>query len=414
MDDQNDNLPAELHSDGELSEDSLFEWDGEEWVPVEHDPFYGFDEPQEWIEPPRQIYPPPRRTRNVEPEAPTHPVTSEPRIDIHKVVAGLIVGVVVCLFFFVIRDSDEKSLSYSGATFTARPSPTSIVATATPSPAMFYADCDVPIPYPAYILTVWNAIIAIASDGSIEPCLWKTVDEGMIYPQMSADGQETYIMRFGRVLVYDAGSSEIRYLENLSGIPLYHFDLSPDDTRVVYERNGMLHIYDLQTGNTTDFSPPPELRLYLSYPVWSPDGRDIYFASRSQIARVSADWTDYQVIYEDESPTVTYRDLAVSDDGERIAAVHSSSVSRRATELLVLDNATGDVRRIITGGHNTLGSPQWSADGEHIVIIEIPDDAEYPLIAIYDMDGAMTTPINSQEPAMNAMTSFDLWYGTEE
>lgn len=32
---------AEVNQDGELTEDSLYEWNGDEWVPVEHEPYSG-------------------------------------------------------------------------------------------------------------------------------------------------------------------------------------------------------------------------------------------------------------------------------------------------------------------------------------------------------------------------------------
>ncbi|MEQ8676061.1 MAG: hypothetical protein RLP44_01890 [Aggregatilineales bacterium] len=420
----------EPHTDGELSEDALFEWDGQDWVSVEHDPFYGFDEPQEWIEPPRQIYPPPRPMRNVEEYV--APVEKESRFASLKVFGGVLIAMFAFIMFLsnqqggdnrtvsqVVRGSATPTRSVTATpsptpTNTASPQPPTLIPSATstrippPTPVPQFADCNVPIVYTAYVMVTGSFVTVSGLSRTTEICLWAKIDAVMVNPQLANDGQHLYFLASGRVFVHSIRSDETRALNNMS-ISSNHFDLSPDNTHIVYEDDGMLHIYDLLTERNSSF-PPPAGSIQIGFPVWSPDGQDIYFSSGSQLARVSADGTDYQVLYEDESPSVNFYDLAVSDDGEKIAALYSTTFSSDATSLLVLNNATGDVRHFVR--YSPLSNPQWLPTGEHIVVMEERFTSSFtPQVLTFNLGGDLVRVMQSLHPESWVLSGFDIWDG---
>lgn len=446
---QHDDEIFEPHTDGELSEDALFEWDGQEWVSVEHDPFVGYDEPQEWIEPPREVDPASEYTRIIDPDAffdsgvqynYNATVNEQSRYlqTALKVLGGLVA--LAFIFFFVNNEANDNALGNTGAlisTATASaPSPLTQVAslgngqstatssqtpirtatsTRTPRPtrAPVYQSCYALLPQPAYIFTSNNRIFVRSLNDMQNTCLLTSIGQDASDPQLSSDGTQLYFLASGRIRMMNVITDESRILNNFVEGGIQHFDLSPDDTRLVYERDEMLFIYDLQTGNITDFSQIPDLQP-MHFPVWSADGRDIYFSSGSQIVRVSADGSDYQVMYANRGQYAQFYDLAVSDDGERLAVVYRPSNSLSGKGLLMMDMVSWFSREIIADGQNDISDPHWLDGHNEIAVMEMLDSAESPRIAIYAPFGSTTTVLNSLEPAMNAMTGFDLWYGSEE
>jgi Tol biopolymer transport system component len=128
-------------------------------------------------------------------------------------------------------------------------------------------------------------------------------------------------------------------------------------------------------------------------PVWSPDGKYLYFASNRRgnmnFWRVSVDEKTGRQLGEPESvsmPSKYSRHLAISRDGKRLSYVRYESNSN--LQSLAFDPKTlktvGDANWI-TRGNIEISNPQLSPDGEHF-LIRNPDNVQEDLV-IFDRDG---------------------------
>ncbi len=149
------------------------------------------------------------------------------------------------------------------------------------------------------------------------------------------------------------------------------FDISPDGRRVVYSAydnqlgTGDLYVHDLTTDVRTrlTFDAASE-----EFPVWSPDGRTVYYLSTaSDVAEIRA--------LEPEGrgdPVTVYADSAlsaisdVSPDGTRIAFVAevSEGIDEEQAYVMDLDGEAAPVRIDPTAGSSM--AARFSADGRWI------------------------------------------------
>ena len=156
-------------------------------------------------------------------------------------------------------------------------------------------------------------------------------------------------------------------------------------------RDHALYVIDSETGDILrkiEFkSPLPPLDQAFS-PVFSPDGRLIYFSAAWHITR-----DIYSVEVESGKVTNLTKDSrfdtapAVSPDGARIAYVGQDGDFQH---LFMLDLATGQKEQLIFGRFND-SSPSWSEDGSKLAYVS---DAEDNIWNLWVLD--LKTTISSQ------------------
>ena len=156
-------------------------------------------------------------------------------------------------------------------------------------------------------------------------------------------------------------------------------------------RDHALYIINAETGDILrkiEFEAPlPQLDQAFS-PVFSPDGKFIYFSAAWHITRDL-----YSIELENRKITNLTKDPrfdtapAVSPDGAKIAYVGQDGDFQH---LFMLDSATGDKRQLTFGRFND-SSPSWSEDGATLIYVSDADDNIWNL---YSLD--LKTMISSQ------------------
>jgi tricorn protease len=130
-----------------------------------------------------------------------------------------------------------------------------------------------------------------------------------------------------RMLVADAGGGSPRVV--LPGLDYTYPALSPDRRSVALvgttdPRSGGLHLRVARIGaEPKQVAPDPAL----DRPTWSPDGRQIAFASGSRVIAVRPDGSDRRVVVELAGRMI--REVAWSPDGKRIAFTTGGPITPR-------------------------------------------------------------------------------------
>lgn len=413
MTDPNDNLRDDITSDGELSEDSLFEWDGEEWVPVEHKPYTGFglgrwypDDPSvfemDWT------------------DGRPSPNTCNPRIKFipkQIVLRGLAFLVIFIVFVAVIlnvEDDQPWGASLSSSRVTQTPTRTHApTATATGTIIPFSTICPGDFSAPsAYIFASANRIFAQMTRDSHQLCSLLAFGEMDRDPRLSADGQRLFYRIRSQIRYYDLELYRDFAVVSSTVGDIQYYDLSPDSRRLTYVVNGMLHLRDLNTNATFNYRQLAN-QTPVTYPVWSPDGSEILFTASSQIARVAIDGSDYSVIYDNPTDYPHQSMVAWSPDGSQIASLYAASPGSEHRGLLVMNRDGTNVREIIPAGDALISNPQWLADGQQIAVLQRDSADADVMIAIYDLEGTLVSRVEPRYPIDIRTSGFQIWYGSE-
>jgi Tol biopolymer transport system component len=196
-----------------------------------------------------------------------------------------------------------------------------------------------------------------------------------------------------------------------------------------------IEVADLATGATRLVAASPVAGTeYVEYigPRWSPDGTHIVFTVMrypvpptdenilgSSIATVAADGSDGDAprVLTDPAMFGNYPDW--SPDGERIVLstypLGSFPQTTKATNLyMIAPDGTGLTQVTRFGENDTRATqPTWTPDGQRIVFTDIERDPSDPyrrLVALIDADGSDLTLI--QIPAAQVDEHGDKWFGT--
>ena len=145
------------------------------------------------------------------------------------------------------------------------------------------------------------------------------------------------------------------------------FSWSPDGNTIAYTDTASYSLAVTRTDGTgfQTVIPQPNAQpggAYATGPSWSPNGRQLAFAS-GPIQVINVDGTGRRPVTSDspEAP-VRERDPAWSPDGTKIAYVGPEGT---AIEIVNVDGT--DHRTLTTHRHFNLFKPAWSPDGQHII-----------------------------------------------
>lgn len=433
-DDPQDDFPSELNSDGELSEDSLFEWDGDSWESVEHEPFYGYDEPQEWIEP--SSHEDNQRAdgaRVSTSQSPAQQMSWRGYALAFLVFAGVVWLLIANGAIQPVSPTPSPTLRTASivetniAEWSAMQTqaaneqvPVELrssgqVASTTPESSV-HRNCDEVMFNPAYVFASETRILAQSPDGVTIVC--SLLPQGQIgtYPQLSADGHSVYYLSQRSMREFDLQTGVVRSLFSYSSELTVQFDVSPDDHRIAYSIYDVLRIEDITADGgvqTNTIIGTIDAR----YMQWSPDGDTLLVSLGSRVAQVDRNGDNYSVIFDEPRVYPSIRMLAWSPDGSQIAAIYSSTDSDLSfipVGLLVMNSDGTDVRELVPlGDLDRLSDPQWLPDGEHIAVLRQPRFADAPTITIYDLQGNITDTVEVLLPFTPRMTGLNIWFATE-
>ncbi|HEX3463723.1 MAG TPA: S9 family peptidase [Candidatus Elarobacter sp.] len=105
--------------------------------------------------------------------------------------------------------------------------------------------------------------------------------------------------------------------------------------------------------------------------------------------------------------TVAVREPQISLDGERVVYVrgvgdYKEDVER--TELVMVDLANGNARRVLTQDRADISTPSWSPDGTRIAFLASPGKGQMPEIYVLSLDGGDAERITHARGAISAIS----------
>jgi len=212
------------------------------------------------------------------------------------------------------------------------------------------------IQYPKYEIYVVNADgknqIRLSADGA--------------YPALSPDGKKiAYCGKRRGIFVVNAdGTNEVALTNDYGTAPSW----SPDGKKIAYHR-----LFPDSPGEcevkvmNADGSGSRRIADYGEHPAWSRDGKRIAFlvGNSNGVNVINADGTNLIRLSREQG--YSYRDLAWSPDGKRVA--YHRYKHPDTNEIYVI-NADGSNKVLLTdSGHN----PSWSPNGKRIAFARASD-----------------------------------------
>ena len=144
---------------------------------------------------------------------------------------------------------------------------------------------------------------------------------------------------------------------------------SPDGRRLVFERDGVIHLIDVNGSNEAQLGAG-------SSPAWSPDGRRLAFTSAEGISVMNADGSAIKTLISHLFRDDTYKqwDMGVgkpawAPDGSHIAFEHLGDGDLQPAQVYVMNADGSNPRRVSAslGGYRYAESdPAWSPDGSKL------------------------------------------------
>ncbi|MEK6781914.1 MAG: CehA/McbA family metallohydrolase [Bacteroidota bacterium] len=214
-------------------------------------------------------------------------------------------------------------------------------------------------------------------------------------PDVAPDGQKIIFVRYNgtsmELMLLDVTSGETKSLTDNKAVNLEP-RWSPDGNQVAYVStfntgHFLLHVARIENDQFTEINcVTPDRksntkRYYYSAfdhainPVWSKDGKEIYFISNKEIAHGTGDILSIneevgstKAIHHEETSWRTKPDI--SPDGSRL--VYSSYLGRNWHQLWLLPVAGGYPIPLTYGEYDNT-APRWSPDGEKIAFISNRD-----------------------------------------
>jgi len=199
-------------------------------------------------------------------------------------------------------------------------------------------------------------------------------DHGVTWPSISPDGSKIVFERMAGLYVFDTRSEQVRevvvraptdnrinmtsYIDPLDR--LRSFSVSPKGNRIVFEARGELYTAPKEHGDVRNLTESPGSRD--SGPSWSPDGRWVAYVSDK-----SGEEEIYLVDQMGKEP-----ERRLTDSGHFKSGVLWSPESDRilfsteANALYMIDVDDGDVALINRNEHRDIATYDWSPDGRWI------------------------------------------------
>lgn len=214
-------------------------------------------------------------------------------------------------------------------------------------------------------------------------------------PDVSADGKKIIFVRYNglstELMLLDLSSGQTKLLTDNKAVNLEP-RWSTDGSKVAFvstfnSGHFLLHVADFSIDHLTeikcltpDHKSVVKRYYYSAYdhainPMWSNDGKEIYFVSNQEIAqgtgsivKLNLETGNRTLIHREETAWRTKPDL--SPDGTRL--VYSSYLGRNWNQLWMLP-ANGGYAMQLTYGEYDNALPRWSPDGEKIAFISNRD-----------------------------------------
>ncbi len=422
MDESNDK-PRIVNSDGELIDDALYEWDGEQWVEVEYDPLPIIDVDlifSDRISSPEQH----RRTDNI----------------LHVLFGKRILMVLIVLYVFAIavfllyqlyedqtvqaiyaeqRETRAAQVATWDAeaqvvsTENSRQQATMIVINEAQTEA---AQTRPPLCNTDYLTTRFVAFTTqewlIVQPDTNANTFCRLTDQrinGSI-SQFSHNGQRLYFLDNGLLTRYDFETGD---LSQIIGIPaIDDYAISPDETLVVYIENTNVYLKTIDAQQPTS-TALRQLDITGVVDIeFTRDGENILIVqqwlSRYRILRMSIASNEIVNLYEQAQPINA---LSLAPDQRSIAlmqVVDSASTPTYSISFMAMveENTLSPITSV---EDIAIPTPYfvWAEDGERI---------------IYYVDGAlMIQGFHNWQSSRNYRfrltrnaTGFDIWYGVED
>ena len=245
------------------------------------------------------------------------------------------------------------------------------------------------------------------------------------HPSWSPDGKRIAFMSrrdqvpfkhgiTAEIYVMDAGGGNPQRLTNNPHAD-YHPSWSPDGKQIAFasRRDGNIDIYviDVDGGNEQRLTNNP---LYDYSPSWSPDGERIVFNARREghfkkdfdltyeIYVMDADGGNEQRLTENRKNDFS---PSWSPDGKRIAFASDRKGDFLNYEIYVMDTDGGNLQRLTENRHDDW-FPSWSPDGERIAFMSERDGNDE--IYVMDADGGNQKNLTNHPKKDN----FPVWFNS--